>query len=104
MDLDARRFEQARTAIRAEADRLAECRDRAHRRVIGLLDGGWAGRAADDFAEAWGAWQAQAAALSQDAADTAALLALARADVAAADESAARRSIAQAQRLVQRLG
>lgn len=104
MDLDARHFEQARTTIRAEADRLAECRDQADRRVMDLLGGGWAGRAADDFAKAWSAWQTEAAALSRDAVDTAALLALARADVTAADQSATRRSIVQAQRLAQRLG
>jgi len=57
IELDHQTFDTAVADVRTGADAFHDARRRVDHEVDALLDGGWAGVAADSFADGWLDWQ-----------------------------------------------
>lgn len=104
VDLSHDAMRSAVEDLHQAADRLAHDRARIGREVAFLLDGGWSGRAAETYAEAWSDWFSASADVLQGLRAMARLVAAFHRDVADRDLDAGSRLDALASRVIARLG
>ncbi len=97
-------FQAALRDVRHASDELQRLRDQATRQVDAFLQGGWAGLAADSFADAWSDWRRAADDVLTQLVTIGALLDAAHDDLSARDLDAHAALDRVGERLSARLG
>lgn len=90
---------EAVSGVRRALDSMDATRCRAADQVSKVLDGGWSGRAASAFADAWQDWLDGASVVSRGLAELAEAMAAVDRDLRATDLAAAHQSSALVERL-----
>lgn len=90
---------EAVAAVRRAQDSMDAARSRAASRVEMLLDGGWSGRAASAFENAWRDWLEGSALVARGLAETSEALAAIDVDFATTDRAIADRAAVLTERL-----